>query len=172
MAACRKCNVGGDLNAILSLLKEENEDNVIIEKTDSDSISDESVSDSENSDTNDEDDENSDTLPGPCATLNLRNLKWVSKLDKPIGKCGFTRQPGINATVNYVNDSLELFELFVTDELVGLIVKETNRYAAQHFSNSFVEVLKTSEVEGYIFQRNRNLNCNNSDAGDHLEIGT
>jgi hypothetical protein len=37
------------------------------------------------------------------------------------------RQPGINATVN---DSLELFQLFATEELIDL-VKETKRYAKQ-----------------------------------------
>jgi hypothetical protein len=44
----------------------------------------------------------------PNARPNSRNLKWVSKLDKPIGKCGLTGQPGINAAVNYINDLLEL----------------------------------------------------------------
>jgi hypothetical protein len=43
--------------------------------------SDESVSD---------DDENTDPPSQPRARPNLRNLKWVSQLDKPIGKCGFT----------------------------------------------------------------------------------
>jgi hypothetical protein len=61
----------------------------------------------------------------------------MGKLNIPVGKCGFTGQPGINATVNYINDSLELFELFVTDELVDH-VKETNRYGAQQLANKIL----------------------------------
>jgi hypothetical protein len=69
--------MGEYLNAIFPVLEEENEDGVIMEETDSD----ESVSD---------DDENTDPPSQPRARPNLRNLKWVSQLDKPIGKCGFT----------------------------------------------------------------------------------
>jgi hypothetical protein len=59
--------------------------------------------------------ETSDQISQPYAGLNLRNLKWVSKLDKSTGKYGFTEQPRINITVKDVNDLLQLFELFVTD---------------------------------------------------------
>jgi hypothetical protein len=128
MVVHSKCNVGGDLNAILSLLEKGIKDDTV-EETDSDSSSDESVGDAGESDTSD-DDQNSDPPSQPCVRLNLRNLKWVSKLNKPTGKCGFTGQLGINATVN---DSLELLELSITDELVEPIVKETNRYADMRY---------------------------------------
>jgi hypothetical protein len=128
MAARRKRYVGGDLKAILYLLKED-EGDVIAEETYNDSSSDQSDAS--------DDDENSDPPLQSCARPKLRNLKWVSKLDKPIEKSVFTGQPGINATVNYVNDLLELFELFVTDELVDFIVKETNGYAAKRLAKKF-----------------------------------
>lgn len=61
-----------------------------------------------------------DPLSQPHPTPKLRNLKWVSKFDKPTGKCGFTGQPGINAAGNDVNDSLELFKLSQMNLLTSL----------------------------------------------------
>jgi hypothetical protein len=43
----------------------------------------------------------------------------------------FTGQYGINATVNDINDSVELFALWDTGKLVDLIGKEINSHATQ-----------------------------------------
>ena len=78
------------------------------------------VSDSEEGGNSADDDNEgyTDRTWQPIARAHVTNLKGVSKLDKPAGKCKFTVQAGIIATVKHQNYFLELFVLFITMGLV------------------------------------------------------
>lgn len=74
--------------------------------------------------------------PGPGPSTNSGNVPFVwtrQKLPFPIFP--FTGNAGIQVNINDKEDPLEYFELFVTDELVDLIVKQTNLYAKQYLDS-------------------------------------
>ena len=48
----------------------------------------------------------------------------------------FTGNPGIKARIDDASDPLEFFKLFFTDELIDIIVTETNRYAGQFLAEN------------------------------------
>lgn len=67
----------------------------------------------------------------------VENIEWVGYNSADI-RCNahqFSGQPGLNVHINNHNDPYELFKLFVTDELVDMIVNQTNLYAEQFMSN-------------------------------------
>ncbi|KAG0414573.1 hypothetical protein HPB47_008269 [Ixodes persulcatus] len=61
--------------------------------------------------------------------------KWTKlyneKLPPPHPRFPFLVSPGMTATVQDERNPLEFFELFFDDEVIALIVQETNRYALQ-----------------------------------------
>lgn len=72
------------------------------------------------------------TLPTEC-TEKLENLRWVDYHSTNVRCCPFqfTGNPGIKVPINDFNDPLEIFKLFITNDLVDNIVRNTNLYAEQ-----------------------------------------
>lgn len=64
------------------------------------------------------------------------NLQWVTYNESDV-RCepfNFSGTPGVRVNITDYNDPLEIFKLFFTQELVDLIVEQTNAYAQEFLS--------------------------------------
>ena len=64
----------------------------------------------------------------------------------------FTANPGPRIRLPTTSSPLHYFELFVTDELIALIVRETNRYAQQWIAGhqKYLQAHRHSRVHAWI----------------------
>ncbi|KAG8233627.1 hypothetical protein J437_LFUL001038 [Ladona fulva] len=129
--------------SILSLLDEESDEEYVIDYSENDSECDTSVSDSELSEVEAFEETLQDQGEQP-RFRNPKDLQWSDRVSC-ISKYQFSGKPGVNVQVKDANDSLELFELYFDEQLVEMIVTETNRYAEQQLSNNKI-LLKYSRL--------------------------
>ncbi|XP_035217190.1 piggyBac transposable element-derived protein 1-like [Stegodyphus dumicola] len=70
----------------------------------------------------------------------------TSKTQPVPPKFPFSACPGLKMTIKDANDPLQFLLLFIDDEVVNIVVEETNRYASQNYAEASGEMVLDSKT--------------------------